>query len=252
MQKLSAVIIAFNEERNIKRCLHSLQGVADEIIVVDSYSVDNTASICEKHGAKVVQQKWQGYSEQKNFANRLASHDYILSIDADEALSEELRSSILNIKNEGLSGAYQFNRLNNYCGHWIKHSSWYPDTKLRIWNKNKGEWQGEIHETIAFKTPVNIQLLKGDLLHYSYYEIKEHIAQANKFSEIAAEDRYRKGKTVNFAKVLFAPFFKFIKEYFIKLGILDGKAGLIVCMISSHETFLKYSKLYFKHLSKKD
>ena len=250
MEKLSAIIITLNEEKNIKRCLKSLSTVADEIIVLDSNSTDNTIEICKKYKAKVFQQKWLGYSEQKNKANNLAENNYILSIDADEALSEELITSIHKLKGNGFSGAYEFNRLNNYCGKWIKHTSWYPDTKLRIWNKNEGQWQGNIHETTVFSKETKVTHLKGDLLHYSYYSIDEHITQANKFSSIAAQTRFEAGKNVSLIKIIFAPFFKFIKEYFIKRGLLDGIYGFTISIISAHETFLKYIKLYQKNRSK--
>jgi len=247
MEKLSVVIITFNEEKNIERCLKSVQTVADEIIVLDSNSTDKTIDICNTYKAKVFQQKWLGYSEQKNKANTFTQHNYILSIDADEALSEELTKSILTEKQNGFFGAYQFNRLNNYCGQWIKHTSWYPDTKLRIWNKNEAQWQGEIHEDVVFTRETVVTHLNGDLLHYSYYSINEHIAQANKFSEIAAQQRFEQGKTVSLIKLTTAPFFKFIKEYFIKLGLLEGVYGFTISIISAHETFLKYIKLYLKN-----
>lgn len=250
MQNLSLVIITFNEEKNIERCLQSVQSVVDEIIIVDSFSTDKTIEICHKYDAKIIQQKWLGYSKQKNLGNEQASNDFILSLDADEALSETLSQSILELKKTGFKGAFTFNRLNNYCGKWIKHTSWYPDKKLRIWNKNEGEWQGDIHETTVFKSPVDIQHLKGDLLHYSYYSIHEHILQANKFSEIAAETRYKQGKKVGLFKIIFSPFMKFFKEYFIKLGLLDGIHGFTISIIASHETFLKYIKLYLKHRQK--
>jgi glycosyltransferase involved in cell wall biosynthesis len=250
MQKLSAVIITHNEEQNIDRCLTSLQNIADEIIIVDSNSTDKTLEIAEPYKAKVFQKEWLGYSEQKNYANSKAENDYIISLDADEALSEELKQSILKLKKKGFTDAYAFNRLNNYCGSWIKHTSWYPDTKMRIWNRHLGKWEGEIHETVKFNTETETKHIKGDLLHYSYYTVNEHIAQANKFSEIAAEAKFQDGKTVGIPKIIFAPFFKFIKEYFIKLGLLDGFNGFIISMIASHETFLKYVKLYHKTKSK--
>ena len=249
MESLSVVIITLNEEKNIERCLKSIQAVADEIIIIDSNSTDKTLEICQKYQAKIHQQKWLGYSTQKNFGNNLSENNYVLSIDADEALSEKLSKSILKLKRKGFSGAYQFNRLNNYCGKWIKHTSWYPDTKLRIWNKTKGKWQGDIHENIIFEKNIEVSHLKGDLLHYSYYSIREHIAQANKFSSISAQVKFEQGKKAGVFKIVFSPFFKFIKEYFIKLGFLDGIYGFTISIISAHETFLKYIKLYQKNHS---
>ena len=176
--KISAVIITKNEERNILRCLNSVQDVVDEIIVVDSGSTDSTADICEQFGVKCVQQEWLGYSEQKNFANSLASNDWILSIDADEELSDELKHSVLKYKSKHVSPdlVFSMNRLTSFCGHWIRHCGWYPDRKIRIWNRKVGKWQGEIHETLEFSSDVQEKPLKGDLLHSSFdsaYEYEE-------------------------------------------------------------------------------
>jgi len=247
MHKLSVVLITLNEERNIARCLESIQSIADEIIVLDSYSNDGTEAICRTFGVQFHQQVWKGYSEQKNNANQLAKYDYILSLDADEALSPELIESIQQLKTNGLSGAYAMNRLNNYCGQWIYHTSWYPDRKIRIWNKNEAQWDGIIHENLAFKSSPEISLLNGHLWHYSYYSIFEHIQQANKFSELAAEQKFKLGQKAGFIKLVFAPFLKFIKEYLIKKGFLEGWNGFAISMISAHETFLKYMKLKTKY-----
>ncbi|MEK6565704.1 MAG: glycosyltransferase family 2 protein, partial [Bacteroidota bacterium] len=132
MTRLSVVIITHNEEQNIARCLESIRGVADEIVVVDSFSTDKTRAICQKHGARFIRHKFEGHIEQKNFAMRQAKSPYILSLDADEALSPELRQSILDVKNNWASDGYRINRLTNYCGAWIRHCGWYPDTKLRL------------------------------------------------------------------------------------------------------------------------
>jgi glycosyltransferase involved in cell wall biosynthesis len=247
MHKLSAVIITLNEEKNIDRCLKSLENIVDEIIIVDSNSTDNTIKIASQYGAKIFQQEWLGYSKQKNYANSLAQNEYILSLDADEALSTELSNSILNLKTVGFNGAYSFNRLNNYCGKWIKHTAWYPDKKLRIWNKNEGSWTGDIHEEVTFKNSVNKHHLKGDLLHYSFYSIEEHVNVINKFSTSKAETLYKKGKKANLFKLLFKPFVKFFIIYIIKLGFLDGYYGFVISKnsaFSDHLKFLKLRELY--------
>ncbi len=243
MNKLSAIIITLNEERNIERCLKSLQAVADEIIIVDSNSTDNTINICNKYKTKVIQQKWLGYSEQKNLGNNIAENDIILSVDADEALSEVLTQSILQLKKDGFSGAYKFNRLNNYCGKWIKHSSWYPDTKLRIWNKNDGKWQGDIHENVILNKNISVSHLKGDLLHYSFYSIEEHVNVINKFSSFKAEALYKKGKKPNIIQILFKPLIKFFITYFLKRGFMDGYYGYVISKNSAFSDHLKYVKL---------
>ncbi|MDR1006007.1 MAG: glycosyltransferase family 2 protein [Bacteroidales bacterium] len=242
--QLSAVIITFNEERNIERCLLSLQGIADEIIVVDSLSTDKTEAICRKFDVKFYKQEWLGYSAQKNYANSLASFPMILSIDADEALSEHLRQSIRAIKAEDNSKAYSFNRLTNYCGRWIKHCGWYPDTKVRIFNKEI-YWQGEqVHETLSIPPNMTIKHLKGDLLHFSYYSISEHLRQIDRFTDIAAAESKNNRRKPCFIGIIARSKWKFVRDYFFKLGFLDGKMGYQVCKLSSWATYIKYAKIY--------
>ena len=245
MTKLSAVIITLNEERNIGRCIDSMQGVADEIIVVDSGSNDKTEAICKEKGVRFVYNEWKGYIEQKNYANSLAQHEYILSIDADEALSDRLRQSVIKEKENFGSDAYEMNRLTNYCGKWIRHSGWYPDRKLRIFHRDKYEWGGErIHEQmVAKQAQTSIERLDGDLHHYSYYSIAQHIAQANHFTDMTAALAVEKGKKSGMLKIIFSPWVKFIRDYIIKLGFLDGYYGYVVCRISAQATFMKYAKI---------
>lgn len=245
MPKLSAVIITKDEEWNIGRCIDSLKGVADDIVVVDSGSTDNTEAICKEKGARFVYNKWEGYIEQKNFANNLAKHPYILSIDADEALSEQLRNSILEAKDSLEADGYEMNRLTNYCGKWIRHGGWYPDRKLRLFHRDKFEWGGEkIHEAMVMKeSNARIERFSGDMLHYSYYNISQHIAQANHFTNMTAELAVEKGKRSCMFKIIFSPAVKFIRDYILKLGFLDGYYGYIVCRISAQATFMKYSKI---------
>jgi len=245
MSTLSAVIITFNEERNIGRCIDSLKDVADEIIVVDSGSGDRTETICEEKGVRFFYHEWEGYIEQKNYANSLAEHPYVLSIDADESLSEALRASILNMKDNFMADGYEMNRLTNYCGKWIKHGGWYPDRKLRLFRLDAFEWGGErIHENvIPKKDTVKIERLSGDLHHYSYYDISQHISQANHFTNMTAALAVEKGKRAGMLKIIFSPVVKFIKDYIIRLGFLDGYYGYVVCRISAQATFMKYAKI---------
>jgi glycosyltransferase involved in cell wall biosynthesis len=245
MPELSAIIITLNEERNIGRCLDSLQGVADEIIVVDSGSVDKTEAICIEKQARFVFNEWPGYAEQKNFGNGLATYPYILSIDADEALSEELRNAILEVKKDFSTDAYEMNRLTNYCGKWIRHGGWYPDRKLRLFNREKYHWAGKhIHEYLVKDVPdVKEERLTGDLLHYSYYSIDEHVAQANKYTDLTARLAVEKGKKAGILQILINPSIKFLRDYIIRLGFLDGYHGYIVCRISAMAVFMKYTKI---------
>jgi glycosyltransferase involved in cell wall biosynthesis len=244
MNKLSVVIITFNEAKNIAKCLQAALHVADEIIVYDSFSTDNTCEIATNYGAKLFQATWKGYSESKNLANAKASHDWILSLDADEVLSKALQDDILKLKLKGLQTA-SFKRLTNYCGTWIKHAGWYPDIKLRLFNRQQMQWEGLIHEELKANdqrtiTPI---LLQGDCLHYSYYSVEEHYKQTDKFSTLSAQSLYKKGVKINIIKLCAAPIFKFIQMYFFKLGILDGYYGFIVCKISAQATYQKYAKL---------
>ncbi len=245
MPKLSVVIITLNEERNISRCIDSVKDIADDIIVVDSGSKDNTEAICKEKEARFFYHKWEGYLEQKNYANSLAKYPLILSIDADEAVSGKLRDSIREVKENCQADGYEMNRMTNYCGKWIRHCGWYPDRKLRLFHRDKFEWGGErIHETVIWKdNNPSIARISGDLHHYSYYNISEHIAQANHFTNMTAELAVDKGKNAGILKILFSPFVKFVRDYFFKLGFLDGYYGYIVCRISAQATFMKYSKI---------
>ncbi|NWJ52605.1 MAG: glycosyltransferase family 2 protein [Bacteroidetes bacterium] len=244
MTKISAVIITFNEEENIGRCIDSLKSIVDEIIVVDSRSTDNTASICKEKGAYLVETDWMGYSATKNYANSLAVYPYILSIDADEVLSETLQQSVLTVKKNPLFDAYYINRMTNYCGHWLKHL-WYPDKKVRLFQKEKAEWSGApVHEELIFKSKSRIGLLKGDLLHYSFPTIDKHFATSRKYSIIKAQQSLEKGEKVTFFKVLFAPISKFISEYLFKKGFMDGYYGFVACSVSAMAAFVKYIRLH--------
>lgn len=245
MTLLSVVIITLNEERNIGRCLASVRGIADDVVVVDSGSADRTGEICREYGARFVTHPWQGFAETKNFANSLALHPWILSLDADEALSDELRDSVQKIKKEGFSEVvWSMNRLTNYCGSWIKHCGWYPDKKIRLFHRDTARWAGLlIHETLEINTGIKVNHLKGDLLHFSYYTIGEHVAQANRYTDLAAEEAISKGKSAGCAGIIFKPLLRFIRDYFFRLGFMDGYYGYVICRISAHATFLKYSKI---------
>ncbi len=240
MHKLSAVIITLNEERNIERCLKSLQDLVDDIVVVDSFSTDATQQICEKYKAKFVQCKWLGYSDTKNFANSLAKNDWILSLDADEALSDELKQSITDALLQKEMKPYRINRMINYCGTWIKHGAWYPDYKLRIFHRDKCKWVGYIHETIAGIDNDYREVLEGDCYHYSYYTVEEHLKQTEKFARMRAEEMFHENKKASILKMIFAPRFRFFRDYFLKKGFLDGKAGYRIARISAKAVYLKY------------
>ncbi|MFH1005716.1 MAG: glycosyltransferase [Bacteroidota bacterium] len=249
MIPLSVVIITFNEEKNIGRCLDSVKDVADDIVVLDSFSSDRTKEICCRYGVNFIQRKWEGYSTTKNFANSQTKYDLILSIDADESLSDELKKSILNVKRKSEIKEYKFNRMTNYCGKWIKHGGWYPDVKVRIFDRRKFKWEGMIHEKLSGINEKFIELLNGDCLHYSYYSVDEHYKQVGSFTDIASKALFVEGKKPSFINLFISPVAKFIRDYFFRLGLLDGYYGFLISKISASATFLKYYKL--KHLWEK-
>jgi glycosyltransferase involved in cell wall biosynthesis len=244
MPKLSVVIITLNEEKNIARCLESVKDVADEIVIVDSFSKDRTAEICKAHNVRFIQHEFEGHIEQKNWAIDQASNNHVLSLDADEVLSPRLKNSILEAKDNWKYDGYYFNRLTNYCGKWIRHTSWYPARKLRLWDRSKGRWGGvNPHDKFKLEKGATKKFLKGDLLHYSYYSINEHITQINNFSTIVANAYFKENKRASYFNIIFHPVWRVFRDYIIKLGFLDGFYGLVVSVNSSHETFLKYIKL---------
>lgn len=251
MIKLSVVIITFNEEENIRRCIKAAQGIADEILVVDSYSKDATKEICDNLKVRFVEHKFEGHIQQKNYAASIAEYNHVLSLDADEVLSEELYESIKKVKSNFEADGYTFNRLTNYNGSWVRHCGWYPDVKLRLWDRRKGEWCGENpHDRYELSEGSNVKHLKSDLLHYSYNSIYQHINQVNSFTEIGAKAAFLKGKRSNVFKITIYPLWKFIKDYFFNKGFLDGYTGFVICIISAHATFVKYIKI--KELTNKN
>ncbi len=243
--KLSVVIITFNEEKNIACCLESIQEIADDIVVIDSFSTDKTEEICKAKGARFIQHEFNGHIEQKNWAITQAKYLHVLSLDADEAIDEVLKKSILEIKNNWKYDGYYMNRLTNYCGKWIYHCGWYPDSKLRLWDSSKGKWGGtNPHDKYELvEGDKNTTNLKGDILHYSYYSIDEHRKQTEKFSTISANALFTMGKKINWINLYISPAVKFIQSYFFQLGILDGFYGFVICKISARSTYLKYFKL---------
>ncbi len=242
MPALSAVIITYNEEKYIGRCLASLQGVADEIVVVDSYSTDRTREICEAQGCRVILHSFEGYIEQKNWAMAQAHHDWILSLDGDEMLSEELRDSILRIKESRPARAgYTMNRLNNYYGRWIRHSGEYPDRKLRLVDRRRAQWVGlNPHDHLELTDGTRPAHLQGNLLHYAHDTFEEHLAKSERFGTIAGRALHARRGPSSPLRVILSPLWRFVWNYFFRLGFLDGRHGLLLCYANARQSYLKH------------
>ena len=241
--KISAVLITFNEEANIEAALHSLSGIVDEIIVVDSCSTDRTVKMARAFTDKIVERKWTNYSDQKNFANGLAAHAWILSLDADERISPDLRTEILALRNGDPSCAgFSMPRLVFYLGRWIRHCGWYPDRKVRLFRRGDARWEGEyVHETLAISG--EIRKFKNPIHHYTYRNIADHLARLDKFADLGAQKLYVQGKKCRPHHLIVLPFSRFLKSYILKRGFLDGFAGVIVSVLNGYSIFVRYAKL---------
>jgi len=221
-----------------------VKDVADDVVVVDSFSTDETKQIVESHGARFVEHAFDGHIEQKNWAITQAKHTWVLSLDADEALDDTLVAQILQVKANPQADGYSMNRMTNYCGKWIKHGGWYPDVKLRLWNSEKGAWGGENpHDKYILHPGATAKHLKGNILHYSFYTASEHDAQIASFTEIAAKAAHAKGKHVGPLRPWIAGAAKFVRDFILRAGFLDGKTGYTIARKSALAKFLKYALL---------
>lgn len=252
MIKISGVIISYNEEEKIGRCIDSIQSVADEIVVVDSFSKDDTHRICEQKGAKVITNKFDGFTAQKNFAVAQASHDFILALDADEYLSPELTRSILQVKSHCTADGFKMNRLNSYAGKWIKSCGWYPDTKIRLWNRYKGSWQGGlVHEVVVMHDDAQVGRLKGDLLHAAYENASQLIHKMQQqYADLFAQENTNK-RAVTIFQISYKTIASFLKSYILKGGFTDGYEGLLISVSIANGVFYKYAKLFEKNRAMK-
>ncbi len=236
---LSVVIICQNEARNIAKCIASAKQVSDDIIVVDSGSTDDTIAIAQSRGARVFNHDWEGYGTTKNFGNQQAKHSWILSLDADEVLSDELISTIKNLKVKE-SYVYALDRMMWYEGQWIRHSGWYPKPVVRIFH-NSITWDSkEVHEQLIIPEGTAIKKLEGILEHYSYASKDDHLERINKYAKLTASEWHKNGKRPSFVKRVLGPGFRFMKTYFIQLGILDGKAGLQIARLNYQMIKLRF------------
>lgn len=241
MIKISGVIITHNEEKNIEDCIKSIIGLVDEIIIVDSYSSDKTIEIAKKYECvKIYQHSFDGFVNQKNRAVNYAENEYVLSLDADERLSKKLKNEILKIKNKlDKYDGLKIKRLTHINNKPIKHSGWYPDMKIRLWNKKSGQWEGKnIHEQVKMSDKnAKIFDLKEEIIHYSYSSLEQFISKNISYSKLKAKDKFERNKKFNFFTMIFKPFIKFFIVYFIKLGILDGFYGFVISVFSAFSDF---------------
>ena len=239
--KITATIITLNEERNIARAIESLR-CCDQIVVLDSGSVDRTAELAAKLGARVVEHTWHGYANQKNCAAEQAEHDWILSLDADEALSEALEGEIWNLKKHGPAyDAYTMPRMAQYMGRWILHSGWYPDRKVRLYNRTKAQWVGEfVHESV--KVDGRVGHLESNLLHFTCDSLSEHLRTLDRYTTLAAEELVSRKTKIGLNNLIVDPAWTFVRSYFLQRGFLDGLEGLTIAHMAAIYTFLKYAK----------
>lgn len=242
MKRLSACVITLNEERNLARLLESLRGIADEIVVVDSGSTDRTEAIARLHGARFEFREWTHYGEQKNHAAGIATAAWILSLDADEELSSELQSALLDWKKRVPQfDVYEMARKTWYLGGWIRHSGWYPDFKKRLYRKGTAKFAGSLHETLQFCGKCG--RLAGDLLHYTIHEFAEHEANVEHYSTLAARHMFEQGKRHWRGALWLATPWNFFHTYVVRAGFLDGYRGFLIARMAARTTRLKFAKL---------
>jgi glycosyltransferase involved in cell wall biosynthesis len=218
--------------------------VAEEILVVDSFSTDQTEAICREKGVRFLQHPFAGHIEQKNYALEQATYDHLLSLDADEALTDELRASILAAKAAWTHDGYRCHRLNQYCGHWVRHGAWYPDRKLRLWDRRKGRWGGNNpHDKVVMHPDASVGELSGDLLHYSVADVEAHLRQINFFTTIKAREAAAAGQRGSLAKGVAKAFYRFLRDYFFRSGWRDGRYGFMIAWNSAYAKLLEQMKL---------
>jgi glycosyltransferase involved in cell wall biosynthesis len=240
--KLTVTVITRNESANIDAALASVSW-ADEIVVVDSQSTDDTIAIARRHSARVETRPWPGYSAQKNHAASLASHDWILSLDADERVTPELAAEIRALlASEPPRRGYRVPRISHYLGRWIRGTDWYPDYQLRLYDRRAAEWNGRrVHESVRLTSGEPGQLTH-DLQHYPYRNISDHLATIDRYTTLAAEQMRADGKIPSLAGVALHPPFAFLRNYFLRGGFRNGGAGFIVSVLNSYYVFLKLAK----------
>jgi len=241
---LSVVIVTLNEEKNISRAINSIKDIANEILIIDSGSTDKTIEIAEKLGAKVIFNHWEGYPSQVQFGIDNTNNKYVLVLDADEEVSVELKQSIINVFEQNLFSKYDcfaVNRKTFYVNKFLEHI-WQPEYRIRLFNKEKVRYEGFLHEKVICNGKTS--KLNGYLYHYTYKDIFQHYTKSLKYAKISAEELYKRGKKFRYHNLIINPLWAFFRQYFLKLGFLDGIRGLSVSMSYLFSTFLKYLFLW--------
>ncbi len=239
--KISATIVTLNEERNLARAIESLICV-DEILVVDSGSTDRTLQIARRYGVRVLSHAWPGYAQQKNFAAAQATHDWILSIDADEALSEVLQAEIMALRAlEPKLAGYRFPRRAQYLGGWISHSGWYPDSKVRLYDRRYARWTGDyVHESVFVEGDTGV--LTGDLHHFTCDSLEAHRRTMERYTTLAAEEMRADGRQPGWLRMQLSPAATFLKTYFVQQGFRDGYRGFLIAKMAARYVRMKHEK----------
>jgi glycosyltransferase involved in cell wall biosynthesis len=239
---LTVTVITHNEAAGIADALESVRW-ADEIVVVDSGSTDETVSIARQYTSRVQTCAWLGYGAQKNFAAEQASNDWILSIDADERVTPPLAAEIAALMRNGpAANAYRIPRVSHYLGRWIRSTDWYPDYHLRLYDRRSARWSTRrVHESV--QADGRVDRLSGELLHYPYRDISEHLSKIDRYTTLAAEEWAAEGRRATALQAFIYPRLAFFRNYVLRRGFRDGRTGLLVSMLNSYYVFLKYAKL---------
>jgi glycosyltransferase involved in cell wall biosynthesis len=242
--RLTVTVITFNEADHIAAALDSVAW-ADEIIVVDSHSADDTAEIARAKGARVFVRDWPGYSEQKNFAADQASHEWVLSLDADERVTPELAREIRGLlTGEPAARGYRVRRVSRYLGRWIRTTDWFPDYQLRLYDRHAGRWNGlRIHESFELASG-HPSLLQGELQHHAYRDIAHHLRKIDAYTTLIADDWMAQGRRASGLRIALHPPLAFVRNYVLRRGFMDGAPGLMISILNSYYVFLKYAKLW--------
>ena len=252
MQKISVVIICKNEEEKIGRTLQSLQGLTDDIVVLDNGSTDNTKNVIRSSGARLIEESWQGFGKTKNKATGFAKYDWILNLDADESIDEELKNSLLNLKLQDENEVFEI-RFKNFLGDtYLRFGEWGSDRHIRLFNRKRVNWnEAIVHEGLVLSSEIRTKKLKGFVLHYTVKNEAEFAAKMLRYGQLNAEKYAREGKRSSWTRIHLGPMFSFLKYYVLKLGFLDGHAGLVCARMGSYYTRIKYARLLELNRGKK-